>query len=160
MPSGPRGYVVAVAAVGVAAALTLALQPYIGTAISPLFFAAVVVACWSGGLRPGLLATVLWILAVVVGLLAVILCVTIILLPLGIPLLLLSRKLFGAGGRLVVPRSVRHPIQEADKAADKSGDKARKRARKLGKSMPDLDADKAKKKTRKFLKRQRKTLAG
>ena len=64
MPSGPRGYVVAVAAVGVAAALTLALQPYIGTAISPLFFAAVVVACWSGGLRPGLLATVLSALVV------------------------------------------------------------------------------------------------
>jgi len=87
----------------------------------------------------GLLATVLWILATVIGLLAVILCVTIILLPLGIPLLLLSRKLFGAGGRLMLPRSVRHPLQEADKA------------------MPDLDADKAKKKTRKFLKRRRKS---
>jgi signal transduction histidine kinase/CheY-like chemotaxis protein len=50
---------VAVAAVGAAAILTLALRPYIGGAVSPLFFAAVVVASWSGGLRPGLVATVL-----------------------------------------------------------------------------------------------------
>jgi hypothetical protein len=91
--------------------------------------------------------------------LAAILCVTIILLPLGIPLLLLSRKLFSVGGRLMLPRSVRHPIQEADKSAKKSGRKARKQAKKVDKSTPDLDADKAKKKTRKFLKRRRKALA-
>jgi signal transduction histidine kinase/CheY-like chemotaxis protein len=52
-------YAVAVAAVGAAAVLTVALRPYIGGAVSPLFFAAVVVASWSGGLRPGLVATVL-----------------------------------------------------------------------------------------------------
>jgi len=77
----------------------------------------------------GLLATVLWLLAVVVGLLAAILCVTIILLPLGIPLLLLSRKLFSVGGRLILPRGVQHPIQEAERSASKSGRKARKQAK-------------------------------
>jgi len=54
-----RGYAIAVVAVGAAAVLTAALRPYIADAISPLFFAAVVLACWSGGLRPGLLATAL-----------------------------------------------------------------------------------------------------
>ena len=57
MPRGLRGYAVALAAVGAAAAITAALRPYLGAAISPLFFAAVVVASWSGGLWPGLLAT-------------------------------------------------------------------------------------------------------
>jgi signal transduction histidine kinase/CheY-like chemotaxis protein len=59
VPRALRGYAVAVAAVGTATILTAALRPHIGGAISPLFFAAVVVACWSGGLRPGLLATAL-----------------------------------------------------------------------------------------------------
>jgi signal transduction histidine kinase/CheY-like chemotaxis protein len=54
-----RGYAIAVLAVGAAAALTVVLRPHIAGAISPLFFAAVVLACWSGGLRPGLLATAL-----------------------------------------------------------------------------------------------------
>jgi signal transduction histidine kinase/ActR/RegA family two-component response regulator len=56
---GLRGYAIAVVAVAAAAVLTTALRPYIADAISPLFFAAVVLACWSGGLRPGLLATAL-----------------------------------------------------------------------------------------------------
>ena len=59
VPRALRGYLVAVAAVGAAALLTVALRTHIAGAISPLFFAAVVVACWSGGLRPGLLATAL-----------------------------------------------------------------------------------------------------
>ena len=54
-----RGYAVAVAAVAGAMVVTTALRPYIGGAISPLFFAAVVLASSSGGLRPGLLAGVL-----------------------------------------------------------------------------------------------------
>jgi signal transduction histidine kinase/CheY-like chemotaxis protein len=54
-----RGYAVAVAAVGAAAAIAAALRPHVQGAVTPLFFAAVVVACSSGGLRPGLLATAL-----------------------------------------------------------------------------------------------------
>jgi signal transduction histidine kinase/CheY-like chemotaxis protein len=57
VPPTLRGYTVAVAAVGAAAGITAALRPYLGGTISPLFFAAVVVACWYGGHRPGLLAT-------------------------------------------------------------------------------------------------------
>jgi signal transduction histidine kinase/CheY-like chemotaxis protein len=54
-----RGYAVAVAAVAVAAAVTLGLRSYSQGAFTPLFFAAVVVTCWYGGLSPGLLATAL-----------------------------------------------------------------------------------------------------
>jgi signal transduction histidine kinase/CheY-like chemotaxis protein len=64
VPRALRGYTVAVAAVGAAAAVTVALRPLIGASVSPLFFAAVVVASWSGGLRPGLLATALSALVV------------------------------------------------------------------------------------------------
>jgi signal transduction histidine kinase/CheY-like chemotaxis protein len=53
------GYVVAVAAVGVAAIIAAASRSLLGGAVSPVFFAAVVVACWYGGRRPGLLATAL-----------------------------------------------------------------------------------------------------
>lgn len=105
-----------------------------------------------------LLGTVFWILAVLVGLVAAILCVTIILLPIGIPLLLLSRRLFGASTRQFLPRKVRHPIQEADKAARKRKRRTRKQTKKLGKSLPDLDVEAAKRRSRRFLKRKRKKL--
>lgn len=105
-----------------------------------------------------LLGSVLWILAAVLGLVAVVLCITVILLPLGVPLLWLSRRLFGASGRVLLPRNVRHPLQEADKAVRRRGRRARKRSKKLDTSLPDLDIGAAKKKSRKFLKRRRKTL--
>lgn len=103
----------------------------------------------------GLLGAVLWILGGLVGLLGLVLCLTVILLPLGIPLIFLSRRLFGASGRVLLPRRVRHPLQAADKSARKTRHSARKRARKLDKSLPDLDIGRAKKKARKFVKRQR-----
>jgi hypothetical protein len=63
-----------------------------------------------------LLAVVTWLLAFVLFLVAVLLCVTLILLPLGIPLLRYSRKLFGAGVRLMTSRKVTHPIEELRQA--------------------------------------------
>jgi len=59
-----------------------------------------------------LAASVLWVLAGVLALLGVVLSITIILLPLGIPLLLLARKLFRYSMTLLLPRAVRHPGQE------------------------------------------------
>ncbi|MDP8952470.1 MAG: PAS domain S-box protein, partial [Actinomycetota bacterium] len=58
------GYGIAVLAVGLALALKLLLDPFLGEA-SPflLFFAAVIIGAWFGGLRPGLLATALAALA-------------------------------------------------------------------------------------------------
>ncbi|MBD2743520.1 PAS domain S-box protein [Coleofasciculus sp. FACHB-1120] len=54
-----RRYGVAVLAVASAGVLTLWLFPHIQPHISPLFFAAVMLSSWYGGLKPGLLATVL-----------------------------------------------------------------------------------------------------
>lgn len=54
-----RRYGVAVLAVASAGVLTLWLLPHIQPHISPLFFAAVMLSSWYGGLKPGLLATVL-----------------------------------------------------------------------------------------------------
>ena len=59
MTSRVRAYAVAVGAVAAATACAYALQPLLEGAVTPFFFAAVVVACWYGGLRPGLLAAVL-----------------------------------------------------------------------------------------------------
>ena len=59
MSGGLRAYAVAVAAVAGATGVALTLRPVLQGAVSPLFFAAVVVACWYGGRSPGLFATAL-----------------------------------------------------------------------------------------------------
>ncbi|BAY07140.1 multi-sensor hybrid histidine kinase [Calothrix sp. NIES-2098] len=57
-------YAVAVLAVGSALLLTILLQPLLSQTIFLLFFAAVAVSAWYGGMKPGLLATVLATIAV------------------------------------------------------------------------------------------------
>jgi len=54
-----RAYVVAVGAVTLAGLITAILWPLLQPVGAPLFFAAVAVSSWHGGLGPGLLATVL-----------------------------------------------------------------------------------------------------
>jgi hypothetical protein len=73
-----------------------------------------------------LAAGLLWVLASVLGLVSVVLCVTVILLPLGIPLLLLSGRLFRVAMRLWASRAVTHPVDELGKKARKQGRRARK----------------------------------
>jgi hypothetical protein len=68
----------------------------------------------------GLGALVVWLLTLVLLLVSALLCVTIVLLPLGIPLLLYTKKLFMVGLRLMTSRKVTHPIDELHKAAAKS----------------------------------------
>jgi hypothetical protein len=117
-----------------------------------------------------LLGALLWILAAVVGLLGVVLSVTVILLPLGVPLLMLARRLFTRSVALVLPRKVTHPVQESGKSARKKGrkatdalpdldtKKARKKGRKATDALPDLDTRKARKAARKKAKRAGKSL--
>jgi len=76
----------------------------------------------------GLLGALLWILASVVGLLAVVLCATIILLPVGVPLLLVARKMFGRSLALLLPRGVSHPVEEGSKTLRKAGKAGREKA--------------------------------
>ncbi|OBF39621.1 hypothetical protein A5724_08045 [Mycobacterium sp. ACS1612] len=73
----------------------------------------------------GLLGALLWIVAAVLGLLGVVLCVTVILLPLGIPLLILARRLLTRAVQLMLPRSLAHPVDEITKTAKKKGRKAK-----------------------------------
>jgi len=86
-------------------------------------------------------ASLLGLLGGVVGLVGALLCVTLILAPVGIPLLFLARRLFRGAAALVVPRSVRHPVESLEQAAKdavpsgKSGKKLSKKARKSGKKM-------------------------
>jgi len=113
-----------------------------------------------------LAGSLLWILACVVGLLGVILSVTLILLPLGIPLLLLARKLFKYSLTFFLPRAVRHPAQElgrksrhgAKDAASTMGvsGKKLKRGRKRGRKM----TNKARKQAEKKLGRKDRSLVG
>src|SRR5262245_41443393 len=59
-----RGYLIAIAATGVVAALRLAVSDTVGN-FAPIvsFTVAVMIAAWYGGLRPGLLATALSVMA-------------------------------------------------------------------------------------------------
>jgi PAS domain S-box-containing protein len=57
--SHPAPYVVPILTVGSAWLLTLLLQPLLTPLISPLFFAAVTVSVWYGGIRSGMLASAL-----------------------------------------------------------------------------------------------------
>ena len=75
----------------------------------------------------GLGGVLLWLLASIVGLLGAVLCVTIILLPLGIPLLLVARRMFATSMKLLLPREMTHPVDEASKSLRKTGKKARKK---------------------------------
>ena len=114
-----------------------------------------------------LLGALLWILAAVVGLLGILLSVTVILLPLGIPLLMLARRLFTRSVALVLPRKVSHPVDEAGRAARKKGRKGRDAVadvdvKKLGKQTRKKASKAGKqagKKTRKVTKRRRRGLS-
>ncbi|WP_230968466.1 PAS domain S-box protein [Nostoc sp. WHI] len=57
-------YGIALLSVGLALQTTLLLSPYLSATPAALFFAAVMVSAWYGGLAPGLVATVLSTLAV------------------------------------------------------------------------------------------------
>lgn len=64
IPTRLKSYAVVVLAVGSALLLTLLLQPLLTPTIFMLFFAAVAVSAWYGGIETGLLAAALSILAV------------------------------------------------------------------------------------------------
>lgn len=74
----------------------------------------------------------LWILASLLGVVAGLLCITVVLLPVGIPLLLLTRRLFGVAWRLWMPRGLSHPVEELGKTVRKQGREARKNTPAVG----------------------------
>ena len=78
----------------------------------------------------GIAGAFLWILAAVLGLVAVVLCITGILLPAGLPLLGLSRRLFGMAVRLMLPREVAHPVERSRKGLRRQVEDARSQIKK------------------------------
>ena len=85
-------------------------------------------------------ASLLGLVGGLLGLVGALLCVTLILLPVGIPILFLSRKLFQTAGQLVVPREVRHPVQEIQERSSASAKSARKSAKRKGRKGSKLAA--------------------
>ena len=82
-----------------------------------------------------LLAGLVWLVGGLLGLVGALLCVTIILLPLGIPVLMLARRLFSLAALLVLPRAARHPFQEAADALERGTKDARKDVEGAGKKL-------------------------
>ena len=82
----------------------------------------------------GLAASVLWIVAGVLGLVGILLSVTLILLPVGIPVLMLAKKVFSYSMVVLMPGKVRHPIQHAEKSA-KEGVMGAGKKKKMKKTM-------------------------
>ena len=78
----------------------------------------------------GIAGALLWILAAVLGLVAIVLCITIILLPAGLPLLGVSRHLFGLAVRLMLPREVAHPVKQSRKGLQRQVKDARSQVKK------------------------------
>jgi hypothetical protein len=109
----------------------------------------------------GLGGVLLWIVASLIGLLGAVLCVTIILLPLGIPVLLVARRMFGISTKLLLPREMTHPVDEASKSLRKTRKKAGKKLEDAPGTDDVADAGKkARKRVRKGGRRLRKQLAG
>lgn len=111
----------------------------------------------------GLVGSLLWILAGVLGLVGVLLCATLILLPIGIPVLMLARRLFTYAMGVMVPRKVRHPVQELGKStrrgAKHSKDSAKDSLSRVDTKSMRKAARRTRKKGRSFVKQQRKRFA-
>jgi hypothetical protein len=82
-----------------------------------------------------LAGALLWIVAALVGLLGALLSVTLILLPVGIPLLLLARKMFTRAVQLLMPPKLAHPVKELGKASRKKGRAAKDAGADVSKKM-------------------------
>jgi hypothetical protein len=81
-----------------------------------------------------LAGALLWIVAALVGLLGALLSVTLILLPVGIPLLLLARKMFTRAVQLLMPPKLA-PVKELGKASRKKGRAAKDAGADVSKKM-------------------------
>jgi hypothetical protein len=97
----------------------------------------------------GIAGAFLWILAVVLGLVAVVLCITVILLPAGLPLLGVSRRVFGMAVRLMLPLEMAHPVKQSRKGLRRQTDGAKSQ---IKKSKPGKATAKARRKVVKRLK--------
>jgi hypothetical protein len=81
---------------------------------------------------------------------AVVLCITVILLPVGLPLLGVSRRVFGMAVRLMLPREVAHLVEQTGKRVRGQIDDA---SSQIKKSKPGKAAAKTERKAVKRMKK-------
>lgn len=72
-------------------------------------------------------AALVWLVAGLLGVVGLLLSATIVLLPVGIPVLMLARRLFSLSVRLALPPVVTHPVKEMRKRAQNTGARALER---------------------------------
>jgi hypothetical protein len=106
----------------------------------------------------GLGASLLWIVAGVVGLLGIILSATLILLPVGIPLVMLAKKIFGYSMVLLVPGKVRHPVASMEDSVQSGSKRLFKRSKSHTPSPPRLGKKSTTKRLKKKAKKAKKAL--
>jgi hypothetical protein len=110
----------------------------------------------------GIAGALVWLVASLLGLVAVLLCLTVVLLPVGLPLLLLDRRLFGLAIKLMAPRAMAHPGKELRKSVSRSADPLTEKGRKAKRAASKLAADdplrSGRKRLRKAERRARKRL--
>ena len=73
----------------------------------------------------GLLGALMWIVGAVLGLVGLLLCVTVVLLPLGIPAVGFACRLITHAVKLMLPRSLAHPVDELTKTTKKKAGRIR-----------------------------------
>jgi hypothetical protein len=103
----------------------------------------------------GLGASLLWIVAGLVGLVGIILSATLILLPVGIPLLMLAKRIFGYSMVLLVPGKVRHPVASMEDSVQNGTKRLFRRSKKGSVGPPSLGR---KSKTKRLKKKAKKVL--
>jgi len=99
----------------------------------------------------GLLGVLLWVIGAVLGLVGLVSCVTVVLLPVGIPLVGFAGRLITHAVKLMLPRSLAHPVDELTKTT-------KKRAKRIRSASSGAVADTTKK-ARKAVRKQRKLVA-
>jgi hypothetical protein len=99
----------------------------------------------------GLLGALLWVVGAVLGLVGLVSCVTVVLLPVGIPLVGFAGRLITHAVKLMLPRSLAHPVDELTKTT-------KKKARRIRSTSSGAVADTTKK-ARKAVRKQRKLVA-
>jgi|tagenome__1003787_1003787.scaffolds.fasta_scaffold19621397_2 hypothetical protein len=106
----------------------------------------------------GLGASLLWIVAGLVGLVGIVLSATLILLPVGIPLVMLARKIFGYSMVLLVPGKVRHPVASMEDSVHSGTKGLFKKSRKRSANPMNLGKKSKTKSLKKKAKKAKKAL--
>src|SRR3977135_972469 len=102
-----------------------------------------------------LAGALLWLVALLLVIVAAVLCVTLLLLPLGIPLMASAIRLFWTGARLMMPRVVGKPVDEAAGALRTARGRPKKQGRRASNKVDTASRRPRGRRRRLFGKRRR-----